>query len=136
VNLLPFTATFKSLTREIWMGTDHLAPRPQSISKIWQNTRIFLPCSLSNCVTMQRIQRMHILPFLGSTTSSILGTGVGSSMSLVRSSCSSSSFCPLLFPYKAACLKQRVHKFSARCSHPHVILQISGLKDWVKTLLM
>lgn len=59
---------------------------------------------------------MHILPFLGSTTSSILGTGVGSSMSFVRSSCSSSSFCPLLFPYKAACLKEITHKFCASCN--------------------
>lgn len=71
---------------------------------------------------------MHILPFLGSTTSSILGTGVGSSMSFVRSSCSSSSFCPLLFPYKAVCLKQIIHKLSAscsfRCSHLDIILQI------------
>lgn len=39
---------------------------------------------------------LSILPFLGSMTSSMLGTGVGSSMSLVRSSSGSSSCCPRL----------------------------------------
>ena len=35
-----------------------------------------------------------VLPILGSITSSMLGTGVGSSMSLVKSSSGSSSCCP------------------------------------------
>lgn len=81
-------------------------------------THLFSLYSVSNSFNIQRIQFMHILPFLGSTTSSILGTGVGSSMSFVRSSCSSSSFCPLLFPYKAACLKEIIYSYNHQTFSP------------------
>lgn len=48
---------------------------------------------------------LSVLPFLGSMTSSMLGTGVGSSMSLVRSSSGSSFWCPclLLCEHKHKC---------------------------------
>lgn len=100
---------------------EHTPPDPMATKYFPDSTKklhvYFFRCSLSNCFNIQRMQCMHILPFLGSTTSSILGTGVGSSMSFVRSSCSSSSFWPLLFPYKAACLEQITHKVSASCNH-------------------
>lgn len=50
---------------------------------------------LNKCVTISK-SFLCVLPILGSITSSMLGTGVGSSMSLVRSSSCSSSCCPRL----------------------------------------
>ncbi len=45
---------------------------------------------------ISRILLLDVLPILGSITSSMLGTGVGSSMSFVKSSSGSSSCCPRL----------------------------------------